>query len=478
MDMDAGSEREAEEGTVALGGEVVRSRAESQSESADGKSMTLKGASRKEEPSKPYLSRDESTSERGYSQHAAENADEASKVSASSAESPIAIGTNFTTTDNSFQASQEPEDWQPPASPRLNPIASFPDAHVPEPSVLTGVAAGMHHAYVVPALEPVAEETPKATAVERFVGEAYHAEGPEMGRKGPDRGADAQPALPEERAYDRQAFLPPLGAEQRHSLSTVGDGLGMSGMDQGKAVDRGAARTDKPGHRNLHAFEETNTIKARHQASPPPSRLARHTPPSSPPLTHAPLDRTTFPARPPTPSRIRREPPRNRAQHTEFPALGGEDAQGTYHEAGVGGMAFTQQGRVWIGRPPASLDGVAMRVTWDRQAVERERMREVETRQGDGTRTDMVTHQTASAPVTFAPPLLPLIPRFLFPRLTLDFQWSDSLLPADVRLQTIAHPPASAHSISLSETLRQWLTDAAAPPRKRRIEHLNTRGKE
>lgn len=491
--------RHAEEETVARRAELVPSRAERQSGPEDGKSTTtFKGASRRGETSKPSLSRGESTSEDRSPQQAEHNTDQASKRSASSAEPPTTVGTHSTMADNPFLASQEPEDCRSPVSPRLHPIASFPDAHGPEPTVPSGVAAGMHHAYVVPALEPVAEETAKPTAVERIVGEAYHAEVVECDKaKTVDRGVSGRARLHSDGWTITARASPPLPSEeQRHSLSTAPDGPGMSGTDKGIAVDRDdAPPTTKPGHRHLHAFEEINTIKARNQASPPPSpagsertRLARHNPApsssaapsSSPPLTHAPLDRTTSrPARPPTPSRTRREQPRNRAQHTEFPALGAEDAQGTYHEAEVGGMTFTQQGRVWIGRPPASLDGVAMRMAWEREAaLERERIRQAEMR---GTaRTGSATVEAAAAAATTVAPLrmLPLMPRFLFPRLTLDFQWSDSWLPADVRLETTAHPSAPGHTISLSQSLRQWVADTAAPPRHRRIRHMDTRRKE
>ncbi|GHJ84878.1 hypothetical protein NliqN6_1280 [Naganishia liquefaciens] len=469
-----GPEHELEEATLMRGGEVVGSRDESRmgeddfSPSVKSLSMPKTAPLEEEMPKSPLLRESTNVQSERDSQVAAPATDQARKVSTSSAEYLDSIST---TKESDEPTSQEPDAWSPPASPRLKPIASFPDAHVPEPTVLTGVAGGMQHAYVVPALEPVAEETPKATAVERFVGQAYRDERSGLGGKGVDRFAGEQAKSPE-RPY-RQASSSP-SAEPRHSASAISDGSGMSGTHKGKAADRSEAA--KPGHKKLHAFEEIHTVKARQQASIPspedPGRPART--PSPSPLTRAPLDRASYPARPTTPSRIRWEPPRNRAQHTEYPALGAGDAHGTaYHEAGVGGMTFRQQGRVWIGRPPASLDGVAMRVVGARGAL-REGARDIEAPVAARLAAD---ETETSTPATVAPRMLSLIPRFLSPRLTLDLQWHDSWLPADVRLETTAGSSAGV-SISLSQTLRQWLTDAAAPPRTRSIRNMDTQRKE
>lgn len=377
--------------------------------------------------------------------------EESSKTPSSPGLTTPTAGTSPPTEEKSAEpAAQEPEQTsKPPSSPRLKPMHSFPDAHVPEPMDLPSVQAGhdIVHSYVVPALEPVLEETPKGTHLERFAGEAY---------------------------LDEEELATTPGKRKGKGKAVDWDGVG------GKVV---AIKTG--GQKKLHAFEEGNTTKARQRgASPPPSPGTegnpswRQTTPSTPPLTNTPLDRTTSPTLPPSPSKVRWEPIRpfpNRAQHTEHSAGGPYEVKGVYHEAGAGGMTFTQQGGMWIGKPPVPLDGVAMQAAGGQDRGEKMGDRERDVLMAKAEATSVATRATAAAPSTSStpaaqPPMLPFIPRIFAPQLTLDFQWADTWLPSDVTLET----PTEAHTISLYDSIRNWTGLAAFAPSKR-ITNTDTR---
>jgi hypothetical protein len=341
---------------------------------------------------------------------------------------------------------------KPPSSPRLKPIGIIPDIPVPAEPFIPGILGIRpdQHLHVIHALEPVLEETPKATEIERFAGLPY-----------------------------------------------LDDTKHRRDKGKGKAVDHGqgvvAVRTS--GQKKLHMFEGGNTTKARHATTPPhsPSFDDNLPGPSTPPLTHKPLDRTTYPPAPPTPPRIRWEAQRipNRAQHTEQAALDPPPYEGGLHEAGAGGISFTRHGEAWIGRPPASLDSVALRALAleERERERREREREgVTRRQARQLNTQVVgprivitppaspttTVSQTTTPTSTQPPMLPFIPRIFAPKLNLDFQWADTWLPSDVVLEA-ADPAVPTESISLYESIRNWAGLAATAPSRRitNYGHLN-----
>lgn len=363
------------------------------------------------------------------------------------------LGMGGSTLEETYPHTEEQEQsTKPPSSPRLKPIGVIPDIPVPEEPFIPGILGlrPEQQLHVVHALEPVLEETPKATEIERFAGLPY-----------------------------------------------LDDTKHRRDKGKGKAVDQGTSdvvATRTSGQKKLHMFEGGNTTKARHASTTPPHSPNFDLPgPSTPPLTHKPLDRSTYPPAPapPTPPRIRWEAQRypNRAQHTEQAALDPPPYEGGLHEAGVGGIAYTRQGEAWIGRPPASLDSVALRALAleqrERERRERERERHLrrQTRQLNtqvvgpsiiitppASPTTSASRTTMPTQTSTQPPMLPFIPRMFFPKSNLDFQWADTWLPSDVVLEA-ADPAVPTESISLYESIRNWAGLPASSSTRRITNH-------
>lgn len=112
---------------------------------------------------------------------------------------------------------------------------------------------------------------------------------------------------------------------------------------------------------------------------------------------------------------------------------------------------------MWIGTPPVPLDSVAIKTLEMAQ-------REPRSPSGVGFPTDnlgevstLESSLVAPTPPVSRPPMLPFVPRFFAPKLTLEFKWVDRLLPSDVTLDTTdttesSGTPQRGRRISLYET--------------------------
>lgn len=143
-------------------------------------------------------------------------------------------------------------------------------------------------------------------------------------------------------------------------------------------------------------------------------------------------------------------------------STGPDDAH--LHEARTsGGTSFTNQGGMWIGTQPVSLDSVAIKTldTTQRKPGSDGVGSEVGF-PTDNLGEDQASRRALAKPTSLPatqPPMLPFIPRLFAPRLTLEFKWADRLLPSDVMLDTTTSPgtPVTAQRerrISLYESVK------------------------
>lgn len=186
------------------------------------------------------------------------------------------------------------------------------------------------------------------------------------------------------------------------------------------------------------------------EASQPPAETPRPAT-EAPSVGRAPVQTT------PSPSQKKVYSSRRTSSHSSYNASADPD-EAHLHEARTStSTAFMNRGGMWIGTPPVPLDSVAIKTLEMAQREPRSPSAIEFPTDNLGEVSTSETSLVAPTPPVSQPPMLPFVPRFFAPKLTLEFKWADRLLPSDVTLDTTdatesSGTPQRGRRISLYET--------------------------